>query len=231
MSKGILGLGDSFMWGESVYFYSKLPNLPFGKYHGYDSNSITAGMSEYKNKHRYIQLVANYYDTWCSVKNVNGSNNTRNLEIVSRLSEFKTYYEAKFDFNLNVDDYKLIVFQFTSIYRDDVDTYELLSKLHTYFSKFEQLGIKVITLAWMREIYEHPIYQKLYLNRHVDIEINNTIYPVFEPLINDDSLNVTVKSDFEKDNLQINDIHLNHKGNKCFADSIIKKLEQDNFKI
>ena len=49
MSKGILGIGDSFMWGEGLYYYSKLPNLPFNEEHKFDFDSITEGYVGYKN--------------------------------------------------------------------------------------------------------------------------------------------------------------------------------------
>jgi len=231
MSKGILGFGDSFMWGESIYFYSELDNLPFGERHEYHSSLITEGMSQYKNKYRYIQLVCDYFDTWCNVKNVNGSNNTSNLEIISKFYNRDIVYEDKYHFKLNINDYKLIIFQFTSIYRDDKNINDLLIELDSYFNKFENNGIKVITLTWMSEIYNNDIYQTKYLDRHTNIVINEIEHTSFEELIHNDSLNITVKSDFEKNNLQTNDIHLNHKGNQCFADSIIKKLENDNFKI
>ena len=53
MSKGIFGLGCSFMWGEGLYFYSNLDNLPFNEYHNYDFSKITNGMIQYKNKYRF----------------------------------------------------------------------------------------------------------------------------------------------------------------------------------
>jgi len=231
MSKGVLGFGDSFMWGESIYFYSKLDNLPLGEQHEYHSSLITEGMSQYKNKYRYIQLVCDYFDTWCNVKNVNGSNNTSNLKIISKFYNRDIVYEDKYHFKLNINDYKLIIFQFTSIYRDDKNINDLLIELDSYFNKFENDGIKVITLTWMSEIYNNNIYQTKYLDRHTNIVINEIEYTSFEELIHNDSLNITVKSDFKKKNLQTNDIHLNHRGNQCFADSIIKKLEKDNFTI
>ena len=61
MSKGILGIGDSFMWGESLYFYSDLPNLPFSKEHNFEFDSMTEGFVAYKNKYRLFEILQNSY--------------------------------------------------------------------------------------------------------------------------------------------------------------------------
>ena len=42
MSKGILGVGCSFTWGEGLYFYSKLKNLPFKENHEFINSEITS---------------------------------------------------------------------------------------------------------------------------------------------------------------------------------------------
>ena len=231
MSKGIFGLGCSFTWGEGLYFYSNLDNLPFNEYHSYDFSKITNGMIEYKNKHRFIQLISNNFDTWCTVKNVNGTNNTRNIQVLKRLYNSDIIEETHYDFKLNINDYKLIVFQFTSIYRDEIEIDELLIELDKYLKHFEAKEIKVVTLTWMDEIFSSKTYQERYLDRHVNIKVGDTEKTSFEEFIHDDSLNITVRSDYKNKNLQINDTHLNHKGNQIFANSIIEKLQQDNFKI
>ena len=127
MSKGIFGLGCSFTWGEGLYFYSNLDNLPFKEYHYYDFSKITNGMIEYKNKHRFIQLISDNFNTWCTVKNVNGSNNSSNIEVLKRLYNNDIIQEPKYDFKLTINDYKLIVFQFTSRKKIMYDTLLLLS--------------------------------------------------------------------------------------------------------
>jgi lysophospholipase L1-like esterase len=83
----------------------------------------------------------------------------------------------------------------------------------------------------MDEIFSSKTYQERYLDRHVNIKVGDTEKTSFEEFIHDDSLNITVRSDYKNKNLQINDTHLNHKGNQIFANSIIEKLQQDNFKI
>jgi len=65
MSKGVLGLGCSYTWGEGLYYYSDLDDLPFRKKHTYDPKDIRKSMELFKDKHRYLQKVADYLDTWC----------------------------------------------------------------------------------------------------------------------------------------------------------------------
>ena len=36
MSKGVVGIGDSFTWGEGLYFYSGLDELPIKPKHEFD---------------------------------------------------------------------------------------------------------------------------------------------------------------------------------------------------
>ena len=231
MSKGVLGFGDSFMWGESIYFYSNLENLPFGNVHSYNHELITQGMWEYKNRYRYINLVSENYDTWNTTVSTNGSNNQSNLDILNKIYLNDVIEHPQYNFKLNINDYSLLVFQFTSIYRGDTNMDDMLLRLDNIFNNLESKNIKVCTLVWMPEFFNNKIYQDRFLDRHVDICVDEVTVSCFEDVIHNHRLNITVKSDFEKDNLQINDIHLNHKGNRCFADSIIKKLQQDNFKI
>ena len=231
MGKGVLGLGCSFMWGEGLYFYSELDDLPFGKYHKYDPELLSHGMVEYKNKYRFIRKVSDYYDTWNTTLHSNGSTNDYNLKVLHDVVHDNSIVHPDFSYNLNINDYSLLIFQFTSIYRSDSDITKLLLELDELFLELEARNIKICTLLWMEEFFNNKIYQERFLNRHVMVYVDNYKDNYFEQFIHDDSLNITVKSDFINDNLQINDLHLNHKGNQCFADSIIKKLEQDNFKI
>jgi len=238
MSKGILGIGDSFMWGEGLYYYSKLPNLPFNEKHKFDFDSITEGYVGYKNKHRFIQLIADYYNTWCTTKDMNGSTNDYNLEFLN-LFNYTDIVEPNgkhhFSFKLNINEYKLVIFLFTSHLRDNsIHTItDMLKAADKTFNRFEEKGIAVCTLCWMPEFFNNDIYNELYVkkNRHTEIIHKTKVYNWYEDLCHDDSNKLTIKSDFYKDGLQTNDIHFNQRGNLMIADSIIRKLNTDNFKI
>jgi hypothetical protein len=101
------------------------------------------------------------------------------------------------------------------------------------FNRFEEKGIAVCTLCWMPEFFNNDIYNELYVkkNRHTEIIHKTKVYNWYEDLCHDDSNKLTIKSDFSKDGLQTNDIHFNQRGNLMIADSIIRKLNTDNFKI
>ena len=40
MEKGIACLGCSYTWGEGLYFYSELEDLPFKEKHGFDIQTM-----------------------------------------------------------------------------------------------------------------------------------------------------------------------------------------------
>jgi len=240
MSKGIFALGDSFTWGEGLYFYSDLDNLPFNHEHTFDFNSITEGMAAYKNKYRWLNLVCSELDTWSVSKLLNGSMNGLNIRFLSELLENNGFLDLRkgtfvnndiwknYQFNINLSDFDTLIFQFSSISRDEESITSLLEELDILLTKVEnEYNIKVYTFVWMVENYENPIYQTKYMHRHVPIYFNNDKYNYFEPLVNEDSFNLTIKSDFAQKNLQINDMHFNHNGNRVIANSIIKKIKED----
>ena len=58
MSKGVLGIGCSYTWGEGLYYYSDLDNLPFKSSHHFDPDTVTPAMMLYKDNNKFIKLVA-----------------------------------------------------------------------------------------------------------------------------------------------------------------------------
>ena len=236
MSKGILGVGDSFMWGESLYFYSDLPNLPFVKEHSFDFDTMTEGFVGYKNKYRFIQLVADHYDTWCTVRALNGSTNESNLNFINQFNYtdvIEPTGRLNFNFKLDINEYSLFIFLFTSHLRDDTIISDVLESANTVFSKFEEKGCRVATLCWMPEFFDNDVYRQYYLNtdRHIPLVHGGVKYDSYEEMVMDDSLGLTIKSDFKVHGKQMNDIHFNKEGHRVMADSIIKFLDNKLFKI
>jgi hypothetical protein len=262
MSKGILSLGCSFSWGESLYFYSDLENLPFHKTHHWDPSKVRKSMELYKDLYRFPTLVGNHYNTWIySPNNQNGGDNLTNVQ---------NFENELLNGNFLLSDFKLVIWQLTDAIRDashetnylhyltDVhsDSSELKNRYNEYMkildnqldstlnfvdrkSKFfEDNGIKVLTLVWFVEMFKHKKYQELFKHRHVPLTFGNETVDYFNDVIeselHDEHLetnNITIASDFKERGLQTLDCHFNKKGHRCVADSIIKKLEQDNFKL
>ena len=226
MSKGILGIGCSYTWGEGLYFYSKLDNLPFRENHVFEPSKVTPPMLKYKDKHKFVNLVAEYYNTWYWTEMGNGGTN---LQFVNYLEHEFTNRDL-FSYN----DFSLVIFQFTHCTRDmqsgfDIDTQ--IEKVDKICKEIEKNNVKVLTLCWDEEIPNSILYKKLFNKRHIDITIDNVTKPAFDYFIWNDKYNITVASDFKSKNLQKNDLHFNHKGHNVISDLIIKKLKQDNFTI
>ena len=63
MSKGVLGIGCSYTWGEGLYFYSNLKELPFSENHYFNHRIVTRNEA-FKDKHKFISLIADYNTWW-----------------------------------------------------------------------------------------------------------------------------------------------------------------------
>ena len=236
-AKGVLGIGCSFMWGEGLYFYSNLPDLPALKeYHQFDY-TLTEDHIKFKDENRFLRIIANEYNMWDIANSGNGGSNVRNIE-----DYVNGYLQKKV--NLPITKMGLIIYQFTSQYRDYINQRhtkegwltgdvmpieDQIEFVNNEITKWESHGVKVVTLSWYEEFPKHPLYQKYFKDRHVDIEIDGDTKNSFEYFLHRDEYNVTIASDFVSQGLQKNDIHLNIKGHKCVAESIIKKLKKDNW--
>jgi len=227
MSKGVLGFGCSYTWGEGLYFYSDLDGLPFKEFHEFDSQELRYSHHCFRRKHTYTNKVAEHYNTWGVTNGGNGGDN---------IFSFQQRYTSIFNDNENsakIDDFKLIIFQFTMINRNtNYSMSEQLELINHHLEKLEQNGIKCVTIVWPYDITESDsLYWKLFKDRHVPIRYNETIYDNFEDIIKIPNNDITVCNDFKDKGFQKNDEHLNIKGHTMLANSIIEKLEKDNFKL
>lgn len=240
ITKGVLGLGCSFMWGEGLYFYGNLKNTPALKEtHSFDgTHMLSESHIRFKDKNRFLRIVADEFGMW-DISNVgNGGSNVRNI---------RDYADSVLNQNMlsNPADIGLIIYQFTSSDRDFINerrtsegwlTGDIMSIetqiefVNKTIKKWENNGIKVVTLSWYPEFPNHPLYQEYFKDNHVDIEIDGDIKNSFEYFLHIDTYNITISSDFSKLGFQKNDIHFNPKGHRCIANSIIKKLKNDNWK-
>ena len=82
MNKGIIFSGDSFVWGEGLELFSKLPSTQHyfdkkeysmaGPHNRAWSPEFTYSMKMFQQKHRFARLVANHFNTWEDVYDRNG---------------------------------------------------------------------------------------------------------------------------------------------------------------
>ena len=226
MSKGVFGLGCSYTWGEGLYYYSDLDNLPFKSEHHFNPDSITPAMELYKDNNKFIKLVADYLNTWWWTNRGNGGTNMSNLTYAKE--GFYTYDKFK------RTDFKLMILQFTNYGRDycnGIEAETQIKEADKVCKDFEKDGAKVITFCWDEEIGESDTYYNLFKKRHIDIEVDGIVKSAFDYFIWNDEYNITVQSDFIKDGFQKNDLHFNLRGHKIIADLIINKLKKDNFTI
>lgn len=80
-SPGILFIGDSFTWGQGLYYYSGLSTLSKTDKHGsYIKENITAAQRKFMQAYRFPRLVANYFDTFEFVQERNGGSNIHNIQ-------------------------------------------------------------------------------------------------------------------------------------------------------
>lgn len=240
ITKGILGIGCSFTWGEGLYYYTDLKNTPKLKFsHEFVGTwNLSESHIKFKDKHRFLQIVSDNYGMW-NISNIgNGGSNVRNIE------DYVDAYLTQAT-RVGLSDFDLIIYQFTSPDRDYINKTttdegwvtgdpmpieDQIEFVNNEITKWESLGIKIVTLSWYPEFPNHPLYQKYFKHRHVDIEVDGEVYHSFEHFTKNDKYNITLKSDFGKYGLQTNDMHFNLKGHRCVANSIIKKLENDNWK-
>ncbi len=235
ISKGIFGIGCSYMWGEGLYYYSNLPDLPEkGLHHYFDEENILDTHNAFKNKHRFIQLVSDHYNVWNwtfgNGFNMNGGSNIRSFnDLMFMFNE---------EYKLTPNHFSLFIYQFTAPTRDQIDgsggggeyypIEQQIQSVYDNMKRFIDSNVKIVTINWYKEIANHPLYKKLFSDFHCDIEVDGVIKESFDYFVEDDKYKCSLRSDFYPPYLK-NDTHLNIKGHRCVADSIIKKLEKDKF--
>jgi len=240
VTRGVLGIGCSFTWGEGLYFYSNLANTPpLKEHHSFDGTQIlTESHIQFKNKNRFLRIVADEYGMWDISNSGNGGSNVRNIKDYVRAFLFESN-------RISITDFDLIIYQFTSPDRefinekrtedgwligDPMPIEDQIEYINNEITQWESMGVKVVTLSWYKEFPNHPLYQQYFKDRHVDIEVDGDIKNSFEYFLHKDNYNITISSDFASKGFQKNDIHFNPKGHRCIANSIIKKLKNDNWK-
>lgn len=110
--------GCSFTWGQGLYFYSDLPNLYNPKsIYRFESDKITTAQLKFKDTLRFPRLVANHFNTFEVVKEINGGSEDISFEF------FNSIFSNKKDIistnnKYTYDDFDYLIIQLSSIIRN-----------------------------------------------------------------------------------------------------------------
>jgi len=69
---GLIFGGDSFTWGQGLYYYSNLPNIKRPPRNQFKQDYVTKAQREYKDANRFARIVASYFKTFEITRQENG---------------------------------------------------------------------------------------------------------------------------------------------------------------
>lgn len=226
----MLFLGDSFTWGQGLYFYKwqeekkKLASEVGGMYDAH-SSYIEPDDLIYKDSVSFTGLVSSYYNLTPIKRQKNGGSNT---EIVLDMIPMIDMYNNSID---------KLVFQFTSIsryhfrdlnmgiiettYKDNDNRYidkiieervenfyNYIDGILSYFSKL--YNFQYCYMDWLGDFYQFDP------TKFVTFDVDGVEYKHFHPFLH------KYKIDLDIDNKKIVDLHLNKDGQAISSASIIK---------
>ncbi len=116
--KGILFGGCSFTWGQGLYFYSDLENLPYGsQFYGFNYKDVNESMLRYKNAVRYARIVAQNFETFEVLRDDVGKlyGNGGSEDETFLFFDYLFNIERKFKYN----DFEYVVIQLSNVWRND----------------------------------------------------------------------------------------------------------------
>ena len=111
--KGIIFVGCSFTWGQGLYFYSDLIDVPKMGDVDFHQHLLKDSHCKFKDTLRFPRLVANHFNTFEVVKKQNGGNDESSIEFVNSL--FNGSNEI---YKFNYDDFDYLIFQTSQIVRN-----------------------------------------------------------------------------------------------------------------
>jgi hypothetical protein len=171
--KGIIFAGDSFTWGQGLYFYSELPRLFYPPFNQYIADNVTKSHRLFKNIKSFARLVSNHFNTFEVKKELNGGSDEESLEFIDDL--FKN------DFTYN--DFDFVILQTTQPFRtkfdfvyDDVEYNLNLNPWIKEFHKHQDIFLK-----WLdSNNYTYEDYEKIHIkqiinkikNKFIELESN-----------------------------------------------------------
>ncbi|NBU82781.1 MAG: hypothetical protein EBS55_14155, partial [Flavobacteriaceae bacterium] len=105
---GIIFAGDSFTWGQGLYYYSNLPNLKIPKTGHYIDTYVTPSHRKFKDTKRFARLVANEFETFELAKIGNGGSDYESLDFIDDIFKKNGY---------KYEDISYVIFQSTYFMR------------------------------------------------------------------------------------------------------------------
>lgn len=258
--KGIIFAGDSFTWGQGLYYYSELPNLKIPKTGHYIDTYVTPAHRKFKDTKRFARLVANEFDTFELSKSGNGGSDYESIEYIDNIFKkdgykygdisyliFQTTQFMRSPFELEVDgeikqlhfnhsimkmhnlhDFFIEWLNTNNYTLEDYERFhinQIFSRIKNKFIELEESGIKCKILCWTTD-YLDLIKSDEYMNkRFIPILYDNNIINSFEEFMEVyPEMMIQNDSYFEKSN---GDGHLSLNAHKIIADSIIKKIKEN----
>jgi len=157
--KGIIFAGDSFTWGQGLYFYSELPRIIYPPFNEYIGNNVTKSHILFKNTKSFARLVSNHFNTFEIKKEGNGGSDDESLEFIDNLFKNDFIYDdfdfvilqttqpfrTKFDFVYDNVEYNLNLNPWINEFYENHDIFLKWCELHNYtYEDFEKIHIKQI---------------------------------------------------------------------------------------
>jgi hypothetical protein len=160
--KGLLFAGDSFTWGQGLYFYSDLPRIKQPPQNSFNSYDVTEAQIRYKDTKRFARVVANHFETFDVSKMTNGGSDVDTLSFIDDVFTKDGFFYEDFDY---------LIFQTTHFIRSAFDfmldghhQQSFIMDRHSYsHSNYQNFD------AWMR-IKKYSIDD--YLQEHVEQVFN-----------------------------------------------------------
>lgn len=109
--KGLIFAGDSYTWGQGLYYYSELPNIKFPPPNHYIREYVTEAHMRFKDTQRFARIVANNFNTFELTKDENGGSDMDSLMFIDNV----------FNSGYTYDDISYIIFQTTQPFRSNFD--------------------------------------------------------------------------------------------------------------
>lgn len=221
----ILFIGDSFTWGQGLYFYKWkdenriLPNSVGGMYPAH-SELITSDDLLYKDEHSFTGMVSKHYNLIPIKRETNGGSNTDLVIDMIKLLDSHTNSIDK------------VVFQFTTIsryqFRDlnmgNIDncngTFEevFIERTKNFFNYVDGIlkyfsnlyNFEYCYMDWLGDFYS------ISPDKFVKFEIDGKTYFYFDEFLNNYKIDININS------IPIIDLHLNKDGQTISSAAIIK---------
>lgn len=171
---GLLFAGDSFTWGQGLYYYSGLPNIYIPSPGHYIDDCVSPAHKKYVKIKRYARLVSNNFDTFELVKRNNGGSDIDSLDFINDVFKHG---------NFNYKDISYVIFQTTQFMRSPFEI-EINGKLLQFnFNNSTQKmhNLHDIFIKWLYENnYSLEDYEKLHAkqvfnkikNKFIELELN-----------------------------------------------------------